>query len=972
MVRTYQGGSNYVIDSVLYEKTTNSTSTIRIAGESFIPTTCTLNIGDSTSGFEGTLSEFRIFTGTGAIPGMPWISAPNCPQGAGIITGTSDPCFTSCLDLSCIECSSSATCTACQQGFYLFINGTAPPSCLSTCPFGYMNDNTIQECTKCSSIGLLYFEASCVSSCPSGYVVDSNLGACVKCTNGLIYFNKTCVSSCPLTTYLNSLAYECQPCALGCDTCTGDSKYDCTSCSEGYFYSSTNRTCGAGCPSDKYPDTATRACENCQSPCSTCTQPNNLSCTSCPSKYYLLNGTCVTSCPLTYYVGYYGDYSSYRVPACIPKLILFFNLSLTSNPRVVEINFNYAISAIILPICNKIQIQIAGAEISSEFYSLTPISESTIKFEYVGDQYYAPFSILNVTLDLDSDFNTDEYQEYRTVNKSASLQLKEIYPFSNAETQTIVASANLTSIGGGVTAAGQVLTAIAAGSISVGLVRMQLISESIQLLRFIAIRWPPSVNQMFSSSTIDPTSIVIPLDLTTSWNSHLENRNSTMPRVFEEYEIGPYFTINYNQELSNIFIIGTSLIVGIILIRLSKKVINKTQGTNKHQNSNTEGIVYDDGRPPKNPLHSLQMRLKRLQDKVTAIIHKLVLIISHLQEDVLWNFGLMFTLSIYQPGMLWSLVNLRNASSALENSTFFTNGAFTLAVLFLTIYSLVMLFLTFVVMKYPLNAKEFVQQTYSKRYSTLFDDFENKKRLQIFFVPLLLLRSIIYMLTLSLAWVSPLAQMIVTWITFLAFTVYIIVYQPIKSKWQRRMTLWIELMAFGCITVGFICSIVDLTGDPDASTLNEIGFIVLAFNAGATIGGALTTLMQVLALVKLGYQYLRRRKQRRNAVQPINHLILPEPQLTADSPDIRLNLSEEKIRLFKAADSLFQEVDKFYKTNLEKSAETQFLEDRQHWKTTGKLKTSENEGTSKGRMHLFLEQRLANIGYSESSTPKIE
>ena len=969
MVRTYSGGSNYVIDSVLYEKMTNSTSTIRITGGAFIPATCTLNIGDSTSGLVGTLSEFRIFTGTGAIPGMPWVSSENCPQGAGIIAGTQDPCFDSCSDLHCIECSNTATCATCQQGLYLFVNGSALPSCLSNCPFGYINNNTIQGCTKCSSKGLLYYNASCVSSCPFESVVDSNLGGCVKCTKGLIYYNSICVASCPLTTFLDFSAHECRPCSWGCDTCTSDSKYDCTICSEGFFY--LNGTCGAGCPSDKYADNTTRSCENCQPPCATCTQPNNLSCTSCSNKYYLLNGTCVKSCPLTHYLGFYGEYSLYRVPACIPKLILFFNLSLTSNARVVTINFNYEISDIILAISKRMQIQIGNAEISSEFYSLSPVSESTLKFEYVGGQYYAPFSLLNVTLDLALDFNTDEYQEYRTVNKSAYLQLKEIYPFKDAETQTIVASANLTSIGGGLTAAGQVLTVIATGAISVGLVRMQLISESIQLLRFIAIRWPPSVNQMFSFSTIDPTSIVIPLDLTTSWNRHLEDRNSTMPRVFQEYEVSPYFTMNYNNELSNIFIIGASIVSGIILIRLSKKVINKTQGTNKHLKSNTEVILDDDSQtdsPPRSTFRSLKLRfssgLKRIKAKLIAIIHKLVLIISRLQEDGLWNFGLMFTLSIYQSGMLWSLVNLRNASTALENSTFFTNGTFTLAIFFLTIYSLLKLFLTLVVMKYPFNAKETLQQTYSNKYSTLFDDFESTKRIQIFFVPLLLLRSIIYMLILSLVWVSPLAQMIVTWITFLAFIAYMIVYQPIKSKWQRRMTLWIELMAFGCMTIGFICSIVDLTGDPDASTLNEIGFIVLAFNAGATIAGALTTLMQVLALVKLGYQYLRRRKQRRNAVQPINQLILPESQITVESAELKPISAQEKIKLFEAIDSL-------YKANSDKSAEAQFLEDRQHWKSTGKLKSAKNTGTSNGKISSLAERKFEVIGYSESSTPKI-
>ena len=292
-------------------------------------------------------------------------------------------------------------------GYFLHSNGTCLKCYISceTCT-GASNN----QCTSCSQgyyLQPLPNLITCETTCPYGYVTTSQR-TCGKCSNNnQAYYNRTCVNTCPLATYqmLNTYQnqYECQPCYLGCDTCTSNDKYACSSCSEGFFYY--NSTCSTGCPPDMYANPQTKVCEQCQPPCVTCSKPNAYSCTNCGQGYYLLNGTCVTDCPAAYYRGFLGDDNLLKVSACLPKLLLSFKLRLTTEARVINIEFNYGIVHMILAISRMFQIEIANTQIDSIFFSLSPLTKPTIKFEYLGDQYNSSFSLLNVMIDLDSDDN---------------------------------------------------------------------------------------------------------------------------------------------------------------------------------------------------------------------------------------------------------------------------------------------------------------------------------------------------------------------------------------------------------------------------------------------------------------------------------------------------------------------------------------------------------------------------------------
>ena len=106
------------------------------------------------------------------------------------------------------------------------------------------------------------------------------------------------MSACPEGYFINSTIRECQSCALGCRICTSSSQYACSFWLEGFFMSSRDGYCTAGCPPDQYSDTNARTCSDCQPPCLMCSLPNDKSCTSCISGYLLYKAMCVTQCPI--------------------------------------------------------------------------------------------------------------------------------------------------------------------------------------------------------------------------------------------------------------------------------------------------------------------------------------------------------------------------------------------------------------------------------------------------------------------------------------------------------------------------------------------------------------------------------------------------------------------------------------------------------------------------------------------------
>ena len=223
-------------------------------------------------------------------------------------------------------------CTSCQSG-YLF--GT---QCLDTCFVSYYPDPTTNSCLNCASVcatceGPLISQCltcnasepfllanNCYQTCPSGYYADSSnecqactipcatcSGAsnnnCLSCLTGFL-FQSSCIASCPVSYYLS--VSECLPCSTSCRTCNGNNSNNCLSCNSlpaiKYLQ---NGGCFNICSNGYYLNSLEQ-CLVCNPQCSTCSGPNSNNCLSCTSGSFLLSNQCFSPCP----AGYYGDTSS--------------------------------------------------------------------------------------------------------------------------------------------------------------------------------------------------------------------------------------------------------------------------------------------------------------------------------------------------------------------------------------------------------------------------------------------------------------------------------------------------------------------------------------------------------------------------------------------------------------------------------------------------------------------------------------
>ena len=513
------------------------------------------------------------------------------------------------------------------------------------------------------------------------------------------------------------------------------------------------------------------------------------------------------------------------------------------------------------------------------------------------------------------------------------------------------------------------------------LIRLQIVGEVVQLLRLIAIRWPPNVAEYFATSHIDPTSIMLPVDFTGELNGPLDDRNYSMPRVFDEYEISPFFSQNYNNESSNLLIWVPILGGGAILLKLLKKVLQQV---------------------------SRKMDIPKKYDRKKAkyryhfikAIHQLNKLFNRVDDSTIWNLLFIFILSIYQPGNLWSLVNMRYASALLEPSTTSTRASLALGIIFF-LYFLILLGLMFRIlvknMKYLIHTGgtpgDPQQEERLKKYSVLIDDFNRKKRLQILFLPISLLKSFVFVAVLALMAFSPIAQITLLWGLSTAFVLYLIIYQPLKVKWMRNMTLLIELLTYGCVTLALIFGIIERCADLDAVTLDEMGFVFLILTIGSTLGGVVLSLIQVLQLIKDIYQYLKSRRTNKNRVQPITPSALSELQITAFCPTPTIETREAKFQgkvidpsvvslqsdpssTTKIGDSfeddkILASIGKLSSASFKKEAKEQLMKELREWWNSARLalntdtndldRKAREENTKDSTHNFIVDEKLSNI-----------
>ncbi|KAM6984828.1 proprotein convertase subtilisin/kexin type 5 [Aplochiton taeniatus] len=225
-------------------------------------------------------------------------------------------------------------CLSCTDGFYKFLEG-----CYKNCPAKTYSveeemtcvpcdDNCVScdqhECYWCET-DLFLSEGKCAPKCPDGFYGDEDTQECeecppdcvtcegpdsddcVSCIEGERLVDGECVaglpSSCPVKTFLSEEG-DCEACHASCESCSGEEKNQCKTCTKGHFLTG-DQTCVSKCPAGSFPSRPSGVCETCPPGCVQCAGAQR--CTRClatrKAPLFLQDGACVHQCQRGYPVG---------------------------------------------------------------------------------------------------------------------------------------------------------------------------------------------------------------------------------------------------------------------------------------------------------------------------------------------------------------------------------------------------------------------------------------------------------------------------------------------------------------------------------------------------------------------------------------------------------------------------------------------------------------------------------------------
>ncbi|XP_071965546.1 proprotein convertase subtilisin/kexin type 5-like [Antedon mediterranea] len=252
----------------------------------------------------------------------------SCPS--GYFEDTQYPLYPQCskCDETCSSCDgpSVTDCTKCMDGLKYDSNSNRCTEDSFECP-----DNCICtdfQCDTCKA-GFYYYNRKCVKECPEKFTKLDEIKICGAChpscqtCSGISHHEcTTCIPSYYLTpestcspdciwydrTYPNreNNQWECSPCYDRCAKCTGPQADDCLMCADGRFLFAEADGNGVlkhlcveknECGSESFADEQTNECVPCYPTCSGCNGPDATDCEKCKKNFSKdENGVCQSSC----------------------------------------------------------------------------------------------------------------------------------------------------------------------------------------------------------------------------------------------------------------------------------------------------------------------------------------------------------------------------------------------------------------------------------------------------------------------------------------------------------------------------------------------------------------------------------------------------------------------------------------------------------------------------------------------------
>ena len=148
---------------------------------------------------------------------------------------------------------------------------------------------------------------------------ETEVGNECLCQHPSIIFHDQCLSACPPSYYYDPDLYQCLPCDYGCQTCTGPSPTQCTTCLPGFSNTSSQgchcfpsylnstpstsficengfpfvnagviacHTCNTSCPDTFFYNATSQLCQPCRDGCIACSGSETGQCLKCNSSLF--------------------------------------------------------------------------------------------------------------------------------------------------------------------------------------------------------------------------------------------------------------------------------------------------------------------------------------------------------------------------------------------------------------------------------------------------------------------------------------------------------------------------------------------------------------------------------------------------------------------------------------------------------------------------------------------------------------
>ena len=770
--------------------------------------------------------------------------------------GCSSPCNT---------CSDSSHCTTCISNYYLQPNGY---QCSSTCPTGHYPNTTTLACSGCtnpctSCTGPAYTQ--CTAGCPSGCATCtySSTITCTSCFSGYYLSGVSCVNPCPSGTYGESSNNTCVNCSSGCMNCTASG---CSACQNSmYLY---NNTCYLSCPPytfTSYDQAGDGTCLGCDSSCLTCSGPGPQNCTLCQTGEFLYNSQCYAQCPTGTYETKAQVSGGIQAPVCASKILLLMTLQLTTDARQVLILFSSSVGTSYLDyFISVLQATLQSVVLDTSQFDVSIVDAATLNLTLLTQDYYPNGAPLRVDLLLDSSFDTDPTNEYSFPVKNATIGLAAYYPYTQAQSDSVTTSSQASSAASTATSAAQAAM-VATGGLASTLMAFRLITDLIQILQFLDINWPANVMDLFQLSYIDPSNLCIPTCFFPSPPSN-QLPNMTLSSVLASQQISPLYMSNNCQILS-------TSIIGIVITLLFNLILKFERPKIIPQKLANVGAVID----------------KMLAWNV-------------IMQVFISNYPLFFGYSLLQFyytnfDTLYTTAGSLCAIGSCAYCTFFIMKTLRLA------------------WKYSKECKhENFEADKYHRVACLFEGMRKEKRIQIFFIPLSLLR--IWLVVVIVMTLSEYPWYCITIILLIqtSFLLYLMRYCPLESKFEYLCNVAAEALLLGAFACAMAVNI-NTAIDGDEDSMNEIGFIFVSINFAVSIVTMLIVAKQLFELAiwgfkkaKSGYQKAKSWYQtRKHKVMPIATRHDSLTIQTVENKPVSIRKIESALDQIKQAESLLRQ-----------------------------------------------------------------